>query len=106
MLEVIGIISAICMTISSIPQAWSVYKKGSAEELSMATQILWLVGELCYIVYIWPMQNWILLANCIPPLICIFTTIYYKLFPRGPKNDTATRGNTGTGDGAKHERTS
>ena len=105
MLEVIGVISAICMTVSSIPQAWSVYRKGSAEELSMATQILWLIGELCYIVYIWPMQNFILLANCVPPLICIFTTIYYKLFPRG-KSDTATRSHPGDGDATKHELSS
>lgn len=91
MLEVIGIVSAICMTISSVPQAWSVYKRGNAEGLSMMSQLLWLIGEICYVVYIWPMQNLILLANCIPPLVCVFITIYYKLFPRGPRNDTATR---------------
>lgn len=84
MLETIGIISAICMTISSFPQAWSVYKKGSAEELSTLSLILWLIGEICYIIYVLPLNNPILMLNCLPPLFCIFTMLYYKFFPRVP----------------------
>lgn len=83
MLEIIGIIGAIGFATCAIPQAWQTIRDGHARGLSHGFLLLWAVGEIFTIVYIWPKQDWILLGNYFFNSLCLLVMMRYKYMPRG-----------------------
>lgn len=79
MLNLLGWIGSVCFAICAIPQAWETFRKGRAEGVSWIFLILWLVGELCTLIYVLPQKNWPLLLNYIGNLCCLLVIIRYKI---------------------------
>lgn len=82
MLEVIGWIGAVCFAVCAAPQAWLSYKQGHAKGLSWATLILWLVGEICALVYTLPTGLAPLIFNYAGNLLLLAVIIRYRAWPR------------------------
>lgn len=78
-MELIGIIGSVAFATCAIPQVVECYRKRSAEGLSWMFLILWAIGELFTIIYIWPKQDWILLGNYFFNSLCLLVMIYFKL---------------------------
>ena len=41
--------------------------------------IVWLLGEICAILHVWPRRDWPLLLNYFVNLGCLIILIYYKV---------------------------
>jgi uncharacterized protein with PQ loop repeat len=78
-MEFIGIIGAVAFATCAIPQVIQCYRKRSAEGLSWAFLILWGIGEIFTIIYIWPKQDYILLGNYLFNSLCLIIMIYFKI---------------------------
>lgn len=78
-MELIGVIGSVAFATCAIPQVVECYRKRSAEGLSWMFLILWAIGELFTIIYIWPKQDWILLGNYFFNSLCLLVMIYFKL---------------------------
>jgi len=83
MLDLIGWLGAVCFAVCAIPQAITSYRLGHARDLSCAFLGLWLLGEVCMILYVLgTTRDWILLTNYIFNLGCLIIIIKYKLKER------------------------
>lgn len=78
-MELIGIIGSVAFATCAIPQVVECYRKQSAQGLSWMFLILWAIGELFTIIYIWPQQDWILLSNYFFNSLCLLIMIYFKI---------------------------
>jgi len=84
MLEIIGIIAAICFALSALPQAIKAIKEGHSKGLSLITLLLWLFGEILMIIYtifMYP-NDYILFFNYLANIILLAIIFRYKVFPR------------------------
>lgn len=81
MLELIGWIGAICFALCAVPQAWLSIKNGHSHGVAWGFLTLWMVGEICTIIYVLPKQHWPLLFNYVFNIIFVAIIIYYKLRP-------------------------
>lgn len=90
-MQVIGWVGAISFSICGIPQAWLCYKSKNAIGLSGYYLLLWLIGELCTIVYVVPTGNMPLIFNYIFNLLVLIIILRYKLFPRNVKDESSKR---------------
>jgi uncharacterized protein with PQ loop repeat len=79
MSDAIGIIGSIAFATCAIPQVVECYRKKSAEGLSWMFLILWAIGEIFTIVYIWPNQDWILLSNYLFNSLCLSVMLFFKI---------------------------
>lgn len=82
MLEFIGWIGSIAFAICGAPQAWQSLKEGHSKGIAMGFISLWLIGEICTIVYVIPKGHAPLIFNYLGNLLFAGTIIYYKLYPR------------------------
>jgi uncharacterized protein with PQ loop repeat len=78
-MELFGVIGSVAFATCAIPQVVDCYRKRSAEGLSWMFLILWAIGELFTIIYIWPNQDWILLSNYFFNSLCLVIMIYFKI---------------------------
>jgi len=82
-MEAIGWIGSICFSICAVPQAYQSYKQGNSNGLSHYTLILWMVGEICTLMYVSStLFSWSLVINYMFNLLCLSVIIYYKYLPR------------------------
>lgn len=83
-MEYIGIIGSIAFAICGMPQAINCAKEGHSRGLSWSFLILWFIGEVFTIAYIWPKQDWILLSNYILNFASLLLMLRYKIWERKP----------------------
>jgi uncharacterized protein with PQ loop repeat len=81
---IIGWIGAISFAISALPQALRSIHDGNSNGLEWSFLLLWLLGELCSIYFIWNDKKKLapLLFNYISNIIFLDIIIYFKVFPR------------------------
>ena len=84
MISLIGWIGAVCFAVSPAPQAYKCYKQGHSHGFSHAMLWLWLVGEVCTIVYVGFTIGFVpvLQLNYAVNLVCLGFIMRYRYFPR------------------------
>ena len=84
MIELLGIIAAISFAISAVPQAIKSWKEGHSRGMSLATIILWMVGEAAMLVYVLGMYpgDLILLLNYATNTLMVGIITWYAFRPR------------------------
>jgi len=84
MADFIGWIGSIAFAICGIPQAWECYKNRSATGINPFFIILWLIGEICYVLSVLIKFGWVnwMMFNYISNIISITVIIYYLLMDR------------------------
>ena len=82
MLDLIGWLGAICFALCALPQAVACYKQGHAEGIDDKFLWLWVIGEVCMIIYtIFKVKDLPLLLNYIANLTCLVIIVRYRYFP-------------------------
>lgn len=81
-MEIVGWVGSISFSICGIPQAYRSIKEGNSSGVSWWFLILWLVGELCTIVYVLMLSELLvpLIVNYILNLGSLLVIIYYKIY--------------------------
>lgn len=84
MINTVGIIGAIIVTYSNIPQILLFFKQGHARGISVSSNWLGFVGLLCRTIFLIYTTNWnlIVLIPYFFALFCTIVTFYYIYFPR------------------------
>lgn len=79
--EVIGYISALCFGLCGLPQALLVIQSKTAAGVSTLFLILWTLGEILAIIYVFIKHGWDLplLINYLTNLCFLSIIIYYKV---------------------------
>ena len=87
MFEIFGWLSAFFLGACAIPQAYYSWKIGKAEDVSWNFLIMWLLGEMFGIVYVFNLNPipWPLFANYVLNSFLINFILRYKISPRGVK---------------------
>lgn len=80
-MEIIGWIGAIAFGLSAVPQAYKSFKEGHSFGISSGLIVLWLIGEIATLIYVWPTGKLPLIVNYMANLIFVGIIAYYKLFP-------------------------
>lgn len=71
--EFYGFLAAILTTIAFLPQLYKTWTSKSAEDVSLITLILFIIGLICWIIYaIRINSNPILVANIVTFILCWF----------------------------------
>ena len=80
--EVIGIIGAICFAICGLPLAIQVVQQGHANGVSGIFLLLWLIGEIFTLFYVYNKHrvDLILILNYVLNLAFIAVIVYYKFW--------------------------
>lgn len=76
--DIIGWIGASCLAMCAAPQAWHSWKTKKADDISMLFLILWLIGELLTLIYVFPTFQWPLIFNYLLNLFFIGIIYRYK----------------------------
>lgn len=78
-LELIGWIGSICFAVSAAPQALKSVQDGHSEGIAVGMLILWFIGEICSLVYVWPKKHVPLIANYTLNFIFLVVIIWFKI---------------------------
>lgn len=78
MIDVIAWIGAIAFSICAIPQALECYKQKHAQGLAWSFLLLWLVGEICFLVYSMYLVDLPLMINYVANGLALGIILYYK----------------------------
>lgn len=62
-MEVIGWVGSIMLALCGLPQAIKSYRTKSSKDISIWFLILWLLGEVLTLVYVFPKLDWPLIMN-------------------------------------------
>ena len=60
--EALGFVAAACTTVAFVPQAVRVWRRRSADDISLAMYIVMLAGVALWLVYGWRIRSWPLVA--------------------------------------------
>ena len=78
-IEIIGLLAATLTTISFVPQVFMIWKKKSAESVSLTTFLLFFVGILLWLSYGCYLKSLsMIMANIVTGFLSL-VIIYYKL---------------------------
>lgn len=80
-MEVIGWVGGLMLAICGAPQAWVSYKQKHSEGISWSFIMLWLLGEIFTLAYIWPSSQWPLIFNYSSNIAFLLIITWYKAFP-------------------------
>jgi uncharacterized protein with PQ loop repeat len=83
MYSAIGWFGSVCFSLSALPQAYKSWSEGHSKGISWGLLILSFLGELCSLVYIYPLNILAFVINYVLNLVFLSIIIYYKLVPRG-----------------------
>lgn len=86
-MKILGILGAIIVTYSNLPQMWLFVKQGHADGISISSTWIGLVGVLLRTVYLLHTTHGdiISLAPYFFAIACIVLTLYYIYWPRRDK---------------------
>jgi len=79
--ELFGWLGSIFFAICALPQAIKAFKDGHAHGISTWYLILWFLGEICMIAYIWDRSDMPLMVNYVMNLGFLIVIMKYKFFP-------------------------
>ena len=81
MITLLGWIGSLCFAAAGIPQGCQCIRQGHANGVSLLMLILWLIGEVCYVVAVLAEFGWVwwLLANYLTNLVVISVILAYKV---------------------------
>jgi len=77
MINLAGWISSICFSISGIPAVYEAIQISKCL-VPTGTLVLWTIGEICAIIYIFPKRDKPLMTNYCMNIIVVATLWYYK----------------------------
>lgn len=79
-IEIIGLIGAICFAISCIPQMIKCIREDNANGISYGTIWLWLIAEIAMLIYAFSKYDYVLLGNYIAnfPIVIVIGWFKYK----------------------------
>jgi len=83
-INIIGWIGSACFAICGAPQAWLSYTQGHSKGVDKTFLWLWLVGELCMIVYV-PTKlawDWPIMVNLVLNTFFILVIMKYAYYPK------------------------
>jgi uncharacterized protein with PQ loop repeat len=77
----IGWIGSICLACCGVPQAVKCIKLGGCRDTSLLFLLLWLIGEVLYIVAVIQEFGYVLwqLSNYAVNIICVSVILYYRI---------------------------
>jgi len=78
-MEMIGWFGSILLAFCGLPQAIESYKTKSSEGLTWGFILMWFVGEIMTIIYVFPKMDLPLLFNYSANIIFLSVIIYYKV---------------------------
>lgn len=78
MIDVIAWVGAVAFSICAIPQAWECYRHKHAQGLAWSFLILWLVGEVCFLIYSIYLVDFPLMVNYVANGLALGIIMYYK----------------------------
>jgi uncharacterized protein with PQ loop repeat len=83
MIDIIGYIGAIAFGVCAAPQAWKCYRERCATGISGLFLTLWLIGEICMMIYTVAEIGWInpLMLNYVANLFFLIVIIRFKVKP-------------------------
>ena len=79
--ELVGWIGAICLAVCCLPQAWLSFKQKHSNGVSNWLIILWGLGEVLTLIYVWPTGQMPLIYNYAANIVLLAVIAYYKIFP-------------------------
>lgn len=81
-INIIGVIGALCLAICAAPQAFASYKNKTSNGVDGLFLFLWTLGEILTFFYVLKTNaDLILLFNYTFNIICLFVIIRYKVKP-------------------------
>ncbi len=81
-LETIGWIGSILFAICGLPQAIQSIRDGHSRGLNWFFLWAWFLGEVFTIAYVWPKQDYPLLANYFLNMVFLLIMFRYKIYER------------------------
>ena len=81
-METIGWVGSILFAICGLPQAIQCARDGHSRGLNWFFLLAWLGGEVLTIAYVWPKQDWPLLANYFANMGFLLVMLRYKIWER------------------------
>jgi uncharacterized protein with PQ loop repeat len=84
MADTIGWIGSVFLAVCGAPQAWKCYRAGSARAISPLFVLLWLGGEVCYVVSVLLKFGWVdwMMLNYGLNILFASVIAYYMVFPK------------------------
>lgn len=84
MFEIIGWIGTISFALCGAPQALQCVRQGHTRGLSLSYLLLWLTGDVCYIVSVWGQFGFVIwmMANYLLNLLWLAIIFYYVVRSR------------------------
>ncbi len=80
--EIMGWLGSICLAICGVPQAVQSYKDKHSEGISNGFLILWALGEVFALAYVYDKLDLPLLLNYATNIFILAVIIYYKMYPK------------------------
>lgn len=80
--EIMGWLGSICLAVCGIPQAIQSYKDKHSEGISNGFLILWSLGEIFALAYVYDKLDLPLLLNYATNIFILAVIIYYKMYPK------------------------
>lgn len=81
-MEVIGWVGSLAFGLCAIPQALKSMVDGHSEGVSWGLLVLWFIGEVCTLIYVYPKGHLPLIVNYIMNIIFVAIIIKYKIWRR------------------------
>jgi len=79
MMDLLGWIGGLCLAVCALPQAVKVYKEKNADGTSHAMLWLWMIGEVCTLLYIvFANFSYPLFINYSLNIVFVAVIFYYK----------------------------
>lgn len=82
--DVIGWIGSIAFAICGLPQAWECFRNKTAKGISPFFVILWLIGEVCYVISVLLKFGWVtwMMFNYLANIISVAVIVFYLIKDR------------------------
>ena len=77
-MEIIGWIGSLMLSICGLPQAIDSYRKKSSKGITWGFILLWLIGEIFLIIYLFHKKEYPLLFNCGLNTVLASIILFYK----------------------------
>jgi uncharacterized protein with PQ loop repeat len=85
-MHTIGLVGNLCLAFCAIPQAYKSLHTGKADGLSFWFLLLWYLGEICTLIYVIDMLNFLFFINYFINVVCLSIIIAVKV-----KNEIQSR---------------
>jgi uncharacterized protein with PQ loop repeat len=82
--DLIGWIGSIAFAICGLPQAWECFRNKTAKGISPFFVILWLIGEVCYVISVLLKFGWVtwMMFNYLANIISVAVIVFYLIKDR------------------------